>query len=106
MKQLIITLTDDNELKVQASHPLNPQELTDLTLSTILAMFNQATSDAPEPQKQEVKEYLFNMFNYAASALLAQFAPDIELRPDITEEAILRHELEIANDKLKSTDSN
>lgn len=102
MKQLSIELSDKGELRVTSNVPMNPEDLVNLTLSATLAMFNTIANDAPEDQKQDVKEYLFNMFNISASALLAQFAPDIELRPDITEEAILIQELKIANDKLKS----
>lgn len=104
MKQLCISLTDDNELKVSANDQLTVGDMVDLSLSAILAMCNSIVHDAPTDKQQEVKEYLFNMFNISASALLAQFAPEIDLRPDITEEAILIKELELANDRLQVSD--
>ena len=102
MKALTITLTDENQLKVTASEPLDPSTLVDMSLSACLAMMSSIVDEAQEDDKQKVKEYLFDLFNISASALLAQFAPDIDLRPDLTEEAILIKEMELANDKLSN----
>lgn len=104
MKSITIQLTKENELSVTASDAMSPLEVTDLTLSALLAMYNSILYDAPQDLKEELKEFLFQMFNVSASALLAQFAPEIELRPDLTEEAIFIKELELANDKLQVSD--
>lgn len=97
--KLTITLTDNKELHMEADTPLTPLQLIDLTLSANLAMMNATLKSAPNKDKQKIKEYLFDTFNVAASSLLAQFAPDIPLRPDITEEAIIQLEEELKNAK-------
>ena len=102
MIELTIKLTEDKNLNISANRPLSFEDTVDLTLSTVLAMMNATLADTPEDKKEAVKEYLFQAFNISASALLAQFAPDIELRPDITEEAILQAELDIASKKLRN----
>lgn len=105
MKELTIRLTDDKQLKVEASEPLDPITLVDLSLSACLAMMSSIRDEAAKESENhaaEVQAYLFDMFNVAASALLAQFAPTKDLRPDLTEEAIFIKELELANDKLSN----
>ena len=53
--------------------------------------------DASEdkPTAQEYKEQLYDFFNLSASKVLEIFAPDIEMRPNLTAEAILKAENEI-----------
>lgn len=97
MKTLTIKLDDDNKLDIRASEPMSSLTVIDMTLSACMAVMNTTLAKAPKEQEQDLKEHLFETFNIAASTLLAQFAPDIELRPDITEEAILNAELDIAH---------
>lgn len=102
MKELTIISNEDGSIQVQANAPLTLNDILDLTLSANLAVMNSSLENVPTENKEQLKEHLFNTFNIAASALLAQFAPEIDLRPDITEEALLKAELEIANDKLSN----
>lgn len=56
--------------------------------------------------KPEAKEALYDAYNFAASNVLASFIPDHELRPDITQEALMEMENQIINkkyDKLSNT---
>ena len=95
MKQITITLKDDNQLAVTASEAIDFPTMLDLTLSAVLAMLNSTVEHTPKQHKQDVKQLLFDSFNQAASTVLAQFAPEIDLRPDITEEAIFQAELNL-----------
>lgn len=106
MKSITITLSDQQQLNMTASEPLDFLTTTDLLLSALLAMMESTVEAAPPQHKLDVKEVLFESFNVAASTLLAQFAPHIELRPDITEEAILKAELDLAPNYLNKTKAN
>lgn len=101
MKSLTIIL-DESKLKLEASEPLNIYDIINLTCNAVLSVMNNTVNDAPEELKQDIKEHLFDLFNETASVVLAQFAPDIPLRPDITEEAILELELKKAHESKMS----
>lgn len=64
-------------------------------LTGILSGMQNTLSQAPEEDQQNVKEELYDMLNHGASNLLQIFAPDLELRPNLTTQAILE-----AEDKL------
>lgn len=98
MKTIKITLKD-NELHVNTQN-VTLQEFTNMLMSAQLNAMTQTLNNAPTDQQPQVKEFLFDDFNQAASALLAQFAPDIDLRPDLQEEAILQAEDELLNRRL------
>lgn len=94
MKTLTITLTDDNSIKTEASESMGLEEVMDITLSAILGIMNEIKSNAEEhtDKHEELEAFLFGMFNEAASTLLAQFAPTLDLRPDISADAIMELE--------------
>lgn len=94
MKKLIIT-EKDNNIRIATESPLTFEDVMNLSLSALLSMMNTITNNANTEHKQQVKEYLFDMFNMAASTLLANFAPEIDLRKDIQAEAILTLEDEL-----------
>lgn len=98
--KITITLDNHNQVHTQLSKSVSIPVYINTCLTSILATMNQAVAAAPPELRQQLKEHLFDSFNEAASSLLASFAPDIDLRPDITEEAILQLELQLANDKL------
>lgn len=103
--KITVELTKDATIKTTTTNTIPFNTLNNMLLTAVLSAMNAIMEQArrdhlPYKQKQELKEYLFDEFNMAASTLLATFAPDIELRPDLTEEAILEMELQLANDKM------
>lgn len=98
MKKLIIS-QKENELRLQTEQPLGFEDILNLTLSAVLSMANEITNNAPADKRQQVKEYLFDQINMAASSLLAQFAPEIDLRKDIQAEAIMQLEEQILTER-------
>lgn len=56
--------------------------------------------DAP-PMVSEMKKALYDHYNFSASKVLELFAPEFELRPDLTAEAILKAENEILMEQDK-----
>lgn len=101
MKKLIIS-QKENELRLQTEQPLGFEDILNLTLSAILSMANEITNNAPADKRQQVKEYLFDQINLSVSALLAQFAPEIDLRKDIQAEAILALEEQLLTERAQA----
>ena len=98
---IVITMDKNNHVHTRLSNKLSIPVFVNMCLTSILSMMNQAVAAAPPELRQQLKEHLFDSFNEAASSLLANFAPDIDLRPDITEEAILELELQLAKKKIQ-----
>ena len=105
MKKLIIS-QKENELRLQTEQSLGFEDILNLTLSAVLSMANEITNKAPDENKQQVKEYLFDQINLAASALLSQFAPEIDLRKDIQAEAILTLEEQLLTERAQQVLNN
>ena len=84
------TLTLNTDCKTSIS------ELTTILMTSQLEVMNQAIEDIPIEELPPIKEYIFDQVNLAMSEVLARFAPEIDMRPDITEEAILDLEFQKA----------
>ena len=96
MEDNTITLTlKDGKVKVEQEKPLDLSVYLQIMLTGILTAMNQIVAQAPEEEEQTVKEELYDMLNHGASNVLSTFAPDLELRPNLTERAILKAEDEI-----------
>lgn len=78
-----------------ASDKFTPDEFINTTLQAQMQLFQSILSQAPEDEQLKLKGELYDMYNQAASAFLEAFAPETELRPDLTAEAILKAENEI-----------
>lgn len=84
------------------------QMLSTLTLHvlnsyTIAANGGQLPENPSKKQLNKfmaIKEQIYQAYNEAASAVLEMYAPEFELRPDITTEAIKRAEEEIINERF------
>ena len=50
-------------------------------------------------QNKQFKEDLYDAYNQAASSVLFQFAPELEIRPDLTVEAIAKAQEELLENK-------
>lgn len=65
----------------------------------------EADTALSEPEREarleKVKDEIYDMVNVAASNILRQFAPEIEMRPNLTAEAILKAENAILDEKSK-----
>ena len=94
-----ITISEKNtEIRVSTEQPLGVEDAINLTLSGVLSIMNDIINNMPPSHtqyKQQMKEHLFDMFNMAASNLLAQFAPEIDIRADIQADAIMSLEDEL-----------
>ena len=105
MKKLIIS-QKENELRLQTEQPLGFEDIINLSLSAVLSVATTIANNAPDDKRQQVKEYLFDQINLAASALLSQFAPEIDLRKDIQAEAILTLEEQLLTERAQQVLNN
>lgn len=103
MENNTITFTvKDNKIHLDYAHPMTISDLLQaLSTGILLSMRSIADSQETEQAKQQVKEDLYDMFNAAASNVLYLFAPEIEMRPDLTAEAILNAENDIIDREYK-----
>ena len=93
----MISLTEDGAFL--ASDNISAPEYINITMMAQLNMFNNLVAQgAPATE-------LYDLYNEAASAFLSTFIPDKELRPDLTEEAILAKENELLNKQAMKIDA-
>lgn len=85
-----------NQLKIKTGK-LSVLEALQTLFHTQLALLNAAVDAVPPEKKEIVKADLYEIYNIGASNTLAIFAPEIEMRPDLTVQAILEKENEILN---------
>ena len=93
----MISITQDGMML--SSEELHVADYINITLAAQLNMFNDILHRTDEEDRERTRGELYDMYNLAASAFLKAFAPEFELRPDLTEEAILRAENEILKEK-------
>jgi hypothetical protein len=91
----MISLTNDGAFL--ASDNITASEFVNMTMNAQLNLF-KALVEQGAPKAE-----LYDLFNEAASAFLSVFAPEIELRPDLTEEAILEAENQLLAKKANKT---
>ncbi len=92
-----------NSLSVNTSQGITLPDAMQALCSAACSMLRQThqhiSANLPEGVTSEkVKEDLYDMANLMFSNVLSQFAPEIEMRPDLTCEAILKAENEILDE--------
>ena len=85
----------DEQVTCHTDKDMSIQDILQATCTATLGMLKRLVELAPEESKQEIKEDLYDMYNAAASNTLRYFAPDIDMRPHLTSQAILEAENEI-----------
>ena len=99
-KSVMISVTSTGD--ILQSEPTNVQEFSGILLNAILSVFiGVIERQETDEDKYECKMQLYDMFNLQASTFLEQLAPDRELRPDLTAEAIMEAENAIL-DRMES----
>ena len=80
------------ENTIECKPPMNAEQLTNTLLSVLFSVYQSNIHDVPEEHRPLITKHLFDNFNAAASEFLKQLDPESDLRPDLTEEAILAAE--------------
>lgn len=96
---LRITLDKSRRLTVEAQGMILPEAIQ-LCLAAIEVLCKQSLSRAEDPNLvKALEEDMYEMINLGASTLLNRLFPDIEMRPDITVDALMKAENELISEK-------
>lgn len=94
----------DNRVTVSfKDKTLNISDFIQVVSTGILSAMLSVVQATPEGQRQPVKEALYDTYNMTASGVLKYFAPEIELRPNLTAQAILEAEDKIIEKEYNKT---
>ena len=98
-KQTAVRLTLDKakQLTVEVQGLTLPEALN-ICLTGMEVMCKQTLNRADNPDlKKALEEDMYEMINIGASSLLARLFPEIEMRPDLTVDALMKAENEVLN---------
>ena len=97
---VLITMDKNKRLEVKVEKAYLPDAIQ-LCLAAIEALCKQTLSRADDPNLvKSLEEDMYEMINMGASTLLSRLFPHIEMRPDLTVDALME-----AEDKLLSENS-
>jgi len=77
---------------------LSLEDLLNITFTAQFRFMVQTLERVPEANRADAKGYFYDMFNKSAARVLEMFAPELEIHPDLTAEAILAAENRILDD--------
>lgn len=98
---------NNNKVKVSFRKPVSLPDFLQIVQSGILTALNSYLKSASN--EETAKKELYDLYNTACSNTLHYFAPEYDLRPDLTAQAILQAENDIINReyrKLKRGEAN
>lgn len=95
MNNKITIAVENGEIGFHSETPLHADEFFEVIFTTALSFMEHITSKAPAEDQPQVKEELYDLFNSAASRVLEMYAPEFELHPNLTTQAILEAENKI-----------
>jgi len=99
--QRILFEIDEGKVTTHLEGSINYDDFLVAAFTGILAVSNSVVNTEADPRDQlQARNEIYDLINNAASNTLTKFAPDLELRPTLTEAAILRAENEIMQEVL------
>lgn len=102
--RIIITTTEDGQLDIALSGIPDFPTFAQHLFTGLLAMMDQTRNRAPAEHIREATEELYDMVNNAASNTLSMFAPEIDMRPTVTTEALLRMENQVMEEAIAAAE--
>ena len=95
----------DNQVTVKSRGPISLEEMVQVTMTGLLGAMRACLKAAKNEEEQEqLKGYIYDRFNLAVSRTLELFAPDLELRPNITVDAIKKAEDDLMKEEMAKAD--
>lgn len=85
---------------IETSRNYHLSELVLVLLNGILFSARKAVEKQPEEVREDFKKSLYDLLNLRFSGLLEEFAPEYELRPGLTEKALMKLENEVLEDEM------
>ena len=96
----------DNQVTVKSRGPMSLEEMMQVTMTGLIGAMNACLKAAKDSDEHEqLKGYIYDRFNLAASRVLEIFAPELELRPNITVDAIKRAEDDLMKEEMAKADN-
>ena len=96
---VLITMDKNKRLEVKVEKAYLPDAIQ-LCLAAIEALCKQTLSRADDPDLvKSLEEDMYEMINIGASSLLSKLFPHIEMRPDITVDALVEAEDKLLTEK-------
>lgn len=96
--RIIITTTEDGQLDIALSGIKDFPQFTQQLFTGLLAMMKNVVDRSPD--KDLATQEIYDMINNAASNTLSMFAPEIDMRPTVTTEALLRMENQVMQEAI------
>lgn len=96
----------DNQVTVKSRGPISLEEMVQVTMTGLIGAMNTCLKAAKnDKEREQLKGYIYDRFNLAASRVLEIFAPELELRPNITVDAIKRAEDDLLKEEMAKADN-
>ena len=86
---------EGHRLEVTTDRNYTLPEMIDVLFKVALFGMNETVKQVPSAKAQ-----VYDMVNYKATALLENFAPEYEMRSDLSVEAVVKAENELIEDEL------
>lgn len=97
----ILLKIKDGKVDISFAKPITLPDFMSVMFTVQLQAMNQTLPAKTDPNYNAIRDDIYDKFNVGASTLLTMFAPDKELRPDITEES-LKHMMKAEDSYMKS----
>ena len=101
----IISPTLDLNTAFQLLHTLSLHMLNAYTISANGGQLPEKPTEEELNKFISIKSDIYDMYNLAVSSVLEHYAPEFELRPDVTADAIAKAEEKIVKEKYKHLSS-
>ena len=98
--KIVITIKDGT-VSTNYDKPMDAGDALIALATASLAVMNTLVSQVPEDEKEACTNAMYDAYNIVASNVLTQFAPHLELRPNLTTQAILEAENKIIDEHYK-----
>lgn len=92
MKIVIEVNEETQQVGMTCDKSVRIDDLMTVFFTLQLSVLKQATPSEDDPHFEQIRDLLYDNYNNGASHVLSLYAPDNTLRPDLTEEAMLRSE--------------
>lgn len=99
-KVITIEILSPEEISVSVDSPLEFEEALISVGNVYLHFLRSFLNTAPAEHQETAKQQMYDFANNNFSSLLELFAPEFELRPGLTEEALMRFENEALLSKM------
>lgn len=96
----------DNQVSVKSRGPVTLEDMIQVTMTGLLGAMNTLLKAAKsDEEREQLKGYIYDRFNIAVSRTLEIFAPELELRPSLTTDAIIKAENELLKEEIAKAEA-